>query len=305
VKQSQILIRYGEIGLKAENTRRQFTYQLKKNIKQACLQEHIPVIIVIKRGRLFLQTEEVEKSIHVLKKIFGVVSFSPVWESSSDLSVLAADVLTIIKNWLTSTTSFALRVRRSGIHEYTSQDVAKEIGQVICDQFNSPVDLDNPDVELFIEIRDKQAFLFIEKIDGIGGLPYGTQGKVCCVVKNSFDLLASWYLMKRGCRIYFVIFNKRLITKVKKFLKNWYIKEDIKVIHHDTAETWKMSVKHEIEQSNLQAVCTGILCHNNENNMFATIKELQQIFSLPVLTPLISLKEKECRKNAKLVGISL
>jgi thiamine biosynthesis protein ThiI len=136
VKQSQILVRYGEIGLKAEYTRRQFTRQLKHNLMQAFSMENIHVNIEMMRGRFFIHTTEIERSINVLKNIFGIVSVSPVWESSSELSALIDDVLKLMESYLDQNISFALRVRRSGNHEYTSQDAAIKVGNALVDRFH-------------------------------------------------------------------------------------------------------------------------------------------------------------------------
>lgn len=304
MKQSQILIRYGEIGLKAENTRRQFANQLKKNIKQACLQEKLPVKIVIKRGRFFLHTNQITKVSNVLQKIFGIVSFSPVWESSADLSVLTRDVIQVMDTRLSSETSFALRVRRSGTHDYTSQDVAIHIGQVLCDTFSSPVDLEQPDIELFIEIRDHQAFLFDEKIKSVGGMPYATQGTVCSIIEKPIDLLASWFLMKRGCRIHMIVATDSLASYTKEFLKTWYVQNNSKILSKDN-KSFQQELTQEIKAYNCNAVCIGITCFKNEKMCLKTIKRIQKCCSLPVLTPLISMNENDCKKIAKQVGIIL
>jgi adenylyl- and sulfurtransferase ThiI len=302
VKQSQILIRYGEIGLKAENTRRHFANQLKKNIKQAFSQEKIPLKLVIKRGRFFLHTNEIAKASKVLEKIFGIVSFSPVWESSATLSVLTKDVIQVISTRLTSETSFALRVRRSGTHEYTSQDVAVHVGQVLCNKFSSPVDLENPEVELFIEIRDQQAFLFLEKIKGVGGMPYATQGMVCSIIEKPIDLLASWFLMKRGCKLHMIVTTESLLDCTKEFLETWYVKDNSKIFFKEDL-SFLQALNQEVNIVDCNAVCTGINCFKNEKLCLKIIKQIQKNCSLPVLTPLISMNERELEKRAKQVGI--
>lgn len=304
MKQSQILIRYGEIGLKSENTRRQFTQQLKKNILQACSQEGLNVDITVKRGRFFLHTKDIKKASSILKKIFGIVSFSPVWVSSSDLALLTDDVLTLMESKLTKELSFALRVRRSGQHGYTSQDVAVQIGQSIVDHFKSMVDLEQPDVELFIEIRNEKAYLFFKKIGGVGGLPYGTQGKICCLVKNPADILASWFLMKRGCSMNYFTSDELLQDELDKFCENWYIKKQIKMINNDL-QNRRLSLKNLIEKCNCQAICSGLICARNKGTVIEEIKKYQNQFSLSILTPLLSFSEHQYQTRAEQVGIHI
>lgn len=303
MKQSRILIRYGEIGLKAEATRRRFLQVLRNNILYACSLENIPVTIVMKRGRFFLDTEHIKGTTEVLKKIFGIVSFSPVWTSSSELSVLTTDVITVLSSYLDSKTSFALRVRRSGTHEYTSQDAAIHIGQAVCDHFQSPVDLEHPTVELFIEIRDENAFLFVENIAGVGGLPYKTQGTVCCYVQTLDDILASFFLMKRGCAIHFVSTTKGKVEQINIFLKEWYVKQSITFIESMKEKNMCQLLREESKNHECDALCTGLTLIGDKKKTIMEIKNYQKELCLPVLTPLISMTKTQHQKAIEQVGL--
>lgn len=302
MKQSQILIRYGEIGLKAEATRRQFTNALKKQINLAFAQEGLSVSIEVQRGRFFLHTNHIKKSASILSRIFGIVSFSPVWETSSQLDILTKDVVRLLSEKLSEETSFALRVRRSGIHQFSSQDAAIHIGNSVCNHFHSSVDLENPDVELFIEIRDEKAYLFLEKIAGVGGLPYATQGRVCCFVKNRSDMIASWFLMKRGCSIYFISSNESLNEQINSFLKKWYITGESIVFSTSSSEKTQTFLANIIEKHGCEALCTGFRCTETDNKYLEEIEEIQNLFSVPVLTPLIGFSDSEYQHIAETVG---
>ena len=63
------------------------------------------------------------------------------------------------------------------------------------------VDLTNPDTELFVEVRQKKAYNFLEKFSGPGGLPMGTQGRVVALLDGEASAAAAWMIMKRGCRV--------------------------------------------------------------------------------------------------------
>jgi thiamine biosynthesis protein ThiI len=64
------------------------------------------------------------------------------------------------------------------------------------------VDLNNPDYELFVEIRDFGGLVYDSRIPAPGGLPWGTQGRVLSLLSSGIDSpIASWLMMKRGCEI--------------------------------------------------------------------------------------------------------
>ncbi len=63
------------------------------------------------------------------------------------------------------------------------------------------VGLTKPDVTIYVEVREKKAYVFHEYVPGPGGLPMDRQGKVIGIVESDQDALAVWMLMKRGCRV--------------------------------------------------------------------------------------------------------
>jgi thiamine biosynthesis protein ThiI len=99
--------------------------------------------------------------------------------------------------------SFAVRAKRQHKTGLTSQELGTEIGSYTYD--NIPglrVDLDDPDYEIFVEVRDFGGLIYDNRIPGPGGLPWGTQGRVLVLLSSGIDSpVASWLVMKRGCEI--------------------------------------------------------------------------------------------------------
>ena len=63
------------------------------------------------------------------------------------------------------------------------------------------VDLTDPDVVFYVEVRENRAFVFGEYIRCHAGLPVGSQGKVIARVDDERGMVAAWLMMKRGCRV--------------------------------------------------------------------------------------------------------
>ncbi|MBE0527001.1 MAG: hypothetical protein IH631_08670 [Candidatus Thorarchaeota archaeon] len=58
------------------------------------------------------------------------------------------------------------------------------------------------------DVCDNKVFLSTEKLDGVGGLPTGSQGKVVCTISGGLDSpIAAYKMMKRGCIPVFVHFD--------------------------------------------------------------------------------------------------
>src|SRR5512136_251291 len=126
-----IILRYGELSLKSTYVRKYFETMLVRNIKNAFSKENIPVAVRSMRGRIFLTTPDISNSLTILSHIFGIVSFSPAVQTTSNIQDISSTAQQLTKNVLNKQKSFAIRVTRTGTHPFTSQDVAVHIGNDI------------------------------------------------------------------------------------------------------------------------------------------------------------------------------
>lgn len=208
-----ILIRYGELALKSDKVRSRFERKLVKNISASIDGE-----ITRTRGRIFIEPKNFDYALEKLDKIFGVVSYSPVKKTETDKEKIKETLTEYTKHLidegiLNENKTFGIRCRRVGNHDFTSQEMAAYCGSVVIDTIPLKVDLTNPDVEIFVEVRENNTYIFHEKIDGPGGLPLGSQGKVICLISSGIDSpVATYLMMKRGCEVIALHFDNNPYT---------------------------------------------------------------------------------------------
>jgi thiamine biosynthesis protein ThiI len=175
----------------------------------------------------FFKHKDIAKAIGIIKKVFGVYSLSPALRTSNRMKNISERATEIGNIILDKNDSFALRVKRSGKHDFSSQDVAKKVGQDIIDNFSHlglSVDLSNPDKKIFIEVRNEFSYLFTDIIETAWeGLPIEYKKKVGVMdVGRQSDLLGGFMLMRRGCEIYPILFDIKGDIKTKKtWISNW------------------------------------------------------------------------------------
>ena len=199
-----LLVRYGEVGLKSERVRRRFEGALEADIRLRHLRARVQCIVSRERGRLFVDSDDWRRSCELLSRTFGVVSFSPATKVASGLDELIASIVEFAEPLLFKGATFAIRARRTGSHPYTSMDVCRRVGEAVLSANAArevSVNLDDPDVELSVEVRGKNAYLFSSTLPGPGGMPRATQGRVLSSVSSPSGAVASWLLMKRGCTV--------------------------------------------------------------------------------------------------------
>ena len=140
------LVRYGEIFLKSEWVRRRWERKLMENIRKV-----MDCKIRRERGRLWVLTDD-PKAKEKLGKVFGIVSFSEC--EHCKLEELDRFVLDFCRRKLGGAKTFAVRVKRVGTHDFTSQQKASELGALILKHFpHLKVDLNRPEFTLYVEIR--------------------------------------------------------------------------------------------------------------------------------------------------------
>ncbi len=220
-----LLVRFGELALKSRYVRRQLRDRLVANIQDLFASEGVECVTESDEARVYVHVNEPAKALAILGRVFGVVSLSPATEVHADLDSLRKAVRSEAATALSVGQSFALRPRRVGTHPFTSQDLARELGDdVRRDHPKVRVDLDDPDVEIHVEVRHNRAFVFREIRAGPGGLPLGSQGRALAVVQDQAGMVAAWMGMKRGCRTVIAASNGEDFEDFVEPLRKWDVR---------------------------------------------------------------------------------
>lgn len=203
-----IIIKYGELTTKKDNINF-FLSTLKDNLKYSLKDEE--VLISYDKGRMFIDANEeiVDRVIEKLKKTFGIHEINIGYElDDNSLDNIKSCLLELIKDKNINT--FKVETKRSD-KNYTpnSMEVSRILGGLVLKSVpNSKVDVHNPELLINIEIRFKKAYIYFDKIRGIGGYPVGVAGKGLLMLSGGIDSPVAGYLaLKRGVRIEAIYFE--------------------------------------------------------------------------------------------------
>jgi thiamine biosynthesis protein ThiI len=202
-----IIVRYGELALKSTGVRNWYERTLVNNISAMLEHRDVPFSRISREwGRIFIESDDIQAA-KAAADVFGVVSTS--FAQVTDASIESAGALCarLADGLITEGQSFAIRARRTGNHVFSSRDVGMKCGDAVWAMLESKgitpsVDLTDPDREIFVEMRQTRAYVFTETINGVGGLPLGTQGKMISLVSGGIDSpVSTWLMMKRGVEV--------------------------------------------------------------------------------------------------------
>lgn len=326
-----IIVRYGEIGIKSPKVRGKFERKLIENIKTV-----IDGDVKLKQGRIFIYPQDLGEAVEYLQRIPGIVSYSPASVTKTDHDSIKELIELYInelvdKGVFSSEDSFAIRCRRVGEHDFTSQEMAAYCGSVVYGITESKVDLSNPDFELFVEVRGDKTYIFNQKIQGLGGLPLGTQGKVISLISSGIDSpVATFLMIKRGCSVTLLNFNtypyssgsNDKILKIYQKLKEYSAGAKLTLYQVDYGDYLHKCIDEAPDRM------TCVLCKSGmyqiaerlakDENALAIVdgSSLGQVASqtlpnilatrystlMPVLSPLIGLDKVEIENIAKKIG---
>ena len=190
-----VLIRYGEITLKSPYVRELMEKVLVNSIAYKLKSHGIDFLEIRKiPGRIFVRLDSAEKTIRtskIVSKVFGVVSTSPAIEISNDLSELRKTVVEYSSKILREGETFAIRVRRVKKYPIMSKELEKILGADVLNVLNHlklKVNLEAPSKTIYVEVRSRKAYIYHEIMKGVGGLPYGVEGKAIVLISGGIDL---------------------------------------------------------------------------------------------------------------------
>ena len=202
----------GDFYVKSKRTQRRFRRVLWANLT-AAVRDLAPSATVLRgptTGRVLLEADSVEElraAAPASADVFGIANVMLARRTRiASLDDLVEQVTESAHERVTGRT-FSVRVRRRGAHEWRSKEAEIRIGALLLDA-SSGVNLDQPEVEVRVEVYGETAYLVEQSWKGIAGIPLGTQERVLALLSGGFDSpVAAWMLMRRGSPVDFLHFE--------------------------------------------------------------------------------------------------
>jgi thiamine biosynthesis protein ThiI len=216
-----VLLKQGEIFLKGRN-RLQFERMLYANVRAAVRRTGVRTesvqregVLVLRVARDGLTPAEHSAAVDLVAEraadVPGIarVSRALLADKTPEAAIAAAIALTG-----PGSGTFAVRARRRDKRfPYTSEQLNVLIGAAVADTHGLKVSLKHPDTELFVEVDQREVFVFTGGQPGQGGLPVGMSGRGIALMSGGIDSpVAAYRMMKRGLRCTFLHFSGMPLT---------------------------------------------------------------------------------------------
>lgn len=325
-----LLVHYHEIALKARN-RPLFVDQLVRNLRRATAD--LPVRRIRKlTGRLLIELAGEGSAWPVaerVQQVFGVANCCPAHRCALKIEAMQETAAKVLA--ARPFQSFRVTARRAyKAFPLTSQQVNEALGTFVLERFPARVDLKNPETTLFIEILPNEAFVYVDKVPGPGGLPVGVAGRVVALISGGIDSpVAAYRMMRRGCLVTFVHFHgspfldRRTQEKTREIVKlltrfqydsRLYLvpfgelQQEVVV---NTPAPYRVLLyrrlmariaEHLAGLEGAKALVTGESLGQVASQTLENLTVIEEAVRLPVLRPLIGMDKAEISEQAKGIG---
>ena len=328
-----ILLKLGEIVLKGLN-RKSFEQKLLNNIRKRlahvgdfhvyCIQSTMYV-----EGR---DGADMDTAFEVLQKIFGIIKMERAAACEKDKDAIVALAKDYLRQDLLKAKSFKVESKRSDkSFPMTSIELSQYVGGELAEAFpHLQVDVHDPELTVYVEVRDLAAYVHGPAVNGAGGMPVGSNGVAVTLLSGGIDSPVSTYMIaRRGVRLIPVHFfsfpytselAKEKVLKLASLLTEYcgrmtveivpftHIQEEIKFNCPEEYFTlimrrFMMRIAERIAKSNgAKAIVTGENLGQVASQTMEAMASTQAVTDLPVLQPLIGMDKEDIIRMARKIG---
>ena len=328
-----ILLKQGEIVLKGLN-RREFELKLIDNIKR----RFVPFgkfNIYSMQSTIYAEPVgecDMDAALEAAKSIFGAFTVTRAAACEKEKEIIVDTAATYLAAELKAARTFKVESKRSDKRfPMGSIELSQYVGGQLHDRFpHLTPDMHNPELTVYVEVRDLAAYVHGPALRGAGGLPVGAGGRMVTLLSGGIDSpVASYMMAKRGVNLipvhffshpYTSVMAKEKVIMLSKILENYCgrlkvelipftkIQEQIREFCPEGLITiimrrFMMRIAEQIATDN---GCTALVTGDNLGQVASQTAQAlavtEQCVEMPVLRPLIALDKREIIDIARLIG---
>ena len=214
----------GEMVLKGLN-RNTFESTLMKTLRRRL--EHVGDFKVYKaQSTIYIEPKDefadVETAFEKINRIFGFAALCRAAVCEKNFEAICETAEQYMGQQLRGCRTFKVEARRADKRfPMKSPEISKELGAYLLRKHpHLRVNVKNPDIIVYVEVRDFGAYVHGPKQPGAGGLPVSTSGRALTMLSGGIDSpVAAWMMAKRGLSLHHIHFASPPYTSERAKLK--------------------------------------------------------------------------------------
>ena len=328
-----LLLKLGEVVLKGLN-RRSFEDKLVNNVRRR-MKPCGSFQVYIRQSTIYVEPQtdtcDMEGAYKAARQIFGVVTVARAVPCAKEMDAIVETAKTYLADEFAKARTFKVESRRADKQfPMNSIQISQHVGGELGQFFNVKADMHHPDLTVYVEIREKYAYIHTPSVPGAGGLPIGMGGRAVSLLSGGLDSPVSSYMIaRRGVELEMVHFvsppytSQQALDKVLELARLLtvycgrmtievvpftHIQEEIRAKCDEDYFTlimrrFMMRIAQKIADANgAKAIVTGENLGQVASQTMEAMASTQAVTDLPVLQPLIGMDKEEIVRLARKIG---
>jgi len=329
-----LLCKYGELILKGANKsyfENLLIKEMRTRVKRAG-----DFDIYYAQSTIYIEPKsddcDIDLALEYAKKVFGIVAINRACMVEKNLDAIKAAAKEYLPRYLTGVRTFKADARRSDKKfPLKSPELMREVGASVLEAMpRLKVDVNNPEVTVRVEIRERGAYLHAGAIKGAGGMPQGSSGKGLLLLSGGIDSpVAGYMLAKRGVTLEALHFEsfpytseraKEKVLELARLLCEYttrikvhvisltHIQEELQRACNEDYFTillrrYMMTLAERVaRRNNCHALITGESLAQVASQTMKAIECTDNAVNMPVYRPCIGLDKEEIVTIARKIG---
>lgn len=208
-------VSFGELMLKGKNRKVFINKSIKQILRALENFEYGDYFIDQEKFFIEIKKEDFRNVINKVKMVFGLSYIYPCIQVEKNMESIEKGVINLIEDTkLNENRTFKVFTTRADKQfELNSMEISRIVGGYVLKNFNNlKVDIKNPEIEVNVDIR-KKAYIYLNKIKTLGGMPIGTGGRALLLLSGGIDSpVAGFEMASRGVEIGCIHFHSYPFT---------------------------------------------------------------------------------------------
>ena len=286
--QEIFLLKLGEVVLKGQN-RQSFEDKLLANVRRR-VKNCGSFQCSLRQSTIYVEPQgedcDMEAAWDACRQVFGIAAVARAVPCEKTVDAIVEAARTYLADAFAVAKSFKVESKRADkMFPMNSIQLSQAVGGDLAELFpHVAVDVHNPDLTVFVEIREKYAYVHTPSVPGAGGLPIGMGGRAVSLLSGGIDSpVSSWMMARRGVELEMVHFVSPPYTS-------------------------QQAQDKVLELARLLTAWTGALVTGESLGQVASQTMLalgvtEDVTSLPVLRPLIGMDKVEIIRMSREIGV--
>ena len=329
-----LLLKLGEVVLKGLN-RKAFEDKLMNNVRRR-IRRFGDFRVLVRQSTIYVEPQndqcDMESAFAACCQVFGVAAVARAVPCEKTVEAIVETAVAYLSGDFAAARSFKVESKRADkLFPMTSIQLSQAVGGELAERFpHVTVDVHHPDLTVYVEIREKYAYVHAPSMPGAGGLPVGMGGTAVSLLSGGLDSpVSSWMMARRGVQLEMVHFVSppytsqqaldkvlelarlltaycgRMVVHVVPFTK---IQEEIRKNCPEEYFTlimrrFMMRIAEAVaKRAGAGALVTGESLGQVASQTMLALGTTEDVTTLPVLRPLIGMDKVEIIRMARQIG---